>query len=59
MRYATVVLTVLYVACLIRFLKFPQFDGYNFIFRKSSGKIEKSTLEITVLPIFNIDHSVF
>ena len=41
-RYATVVLIVLNVECLICFLKFQQFDGHNFIFRKSRGKLKKA-----------------
>ena len=51
-RYATVVLITSYVACLIVFLKFKQFDGHNFIFRKSRGKIEKSTLKSDFTPNF-------
>ena len=56
-RYATVVLIVSYVACLIGFLKLQQFDGNNFIFRKSRGKIEKSTLKSDFTP--NFQHWAF
>ena len=41
-RYATVVLIVLYVACLISFLKFQQFDGYNFIFSSQGRKLKNA-----------------
>ena len=51
-RYATVILVVLYVACLICFLKFKQFDGHNFIYRKSRAEIEKSTLKSDFTPNF-------
>ena len=37
-RHATIVLIALYVACLIVFSKFQQFDGHNCIFRKSREK---------------------
>ena len=56
-RYATVVLIVLYVACLICFLTFQQFDGYNFIFRKSKGKIVKRNLKSNFTP--NFQHWAF
>ena len=51
-RYATVVLIVLYVACLICFLKLQQFDGNNF---------KKSTLKSTLKSDFtpNFQHWVF
>ena len=51
-RYATVVLIVLYVECLICFLKFQQFDGHNFIFRKSRGEVEESTWKSDFIPNF-------
>ena len=56
-RYATVVSMVSYVACLTGFLKFQKFDGHKFIFRKSRGKIEKSTLKSDFTP--NFQHCPF
>ena len=56
-RYATVVLIVLYVACLICFLKFQQFGGHNYIFRKSRGKLKKSSLKSDLTP--NFQHWTF